>query len=140
MRTSQEGIDFIKNQEGLVLNAYRCAANVLTLGYGHTYGVKETDTVTREQAENLLRFDLMEFEKAVNEVEGLKTQDQFDAMVSLAFNIGITAFKNSTLVKLFEAGRSRLAADEFLKWNHIKGKVNDGLTKRRRMERGMFLS
>ena len=89
MNTSEKGKNLIKNYEGLRLKAYRCPSNKLTIGYGHTANVKENDVITKEQAENYLTQDLKRFENAVNRLVKVSlTQNQFDALVSFAFNLG----------------------------------------------------
>ena len=89
MNISQEGINLIKKFEGCKLEAYKCAADVWTIGYGSTKGVKEGDTITQEEAEDLLMKDLEVFEEAVNKaVKRSMVQCQFDALVSWTFNLG----------------------------------------------------
>ena len=140
-RISDAGICLIKQFEGCRLEAYRCAAGVPTIGYGHTAGVAMGMKITQAQAEAYLREDLRAFEKAVNKVlECSVTQNQFDALVSFAYNLGAGALRNSTLLKRLHAGDVKGAADEFPKWNKAAGKVLEGLTRRRMMERQLFLS
>ena len=141
MKTSNYGIDLIKQFEGLRLTAYKCAAGVWTIGYGHTAGVREGQTITEEEAENLLRYDLQTFEVGVSQVvKVFLHQHQFDALVSFAFNVGLTAFRQSTLLCRLNGGESaeRVAA-EFLRWNKAGGKVVEGLTRRRERESEIFL-
>jgi lysozyme len=153
MRTSEEGKEFIKDYEGLRLKAYRCAAGVLTIGYGHTGGVKKGQEITEHQADVLLNYDLERFEDAVNAAVAQReflrvTQREFDALVSFTFNVGIgdpdsnppePGLLTSTLLRKFLEGDRQGAADQFLRWNKVKGKVNKGLTRRREMERLVFL-
>ncbi len=142
MNISKFGIEFIKKQEGLRTKAYRDAGGILTIGYGHVDPtITENLEIDEVRATELLTIDLVRFVHVVDtSIKVLRTQEQFDAMVSLAFNIGDNAFKNSTLVEVMNRGDVRRAADEFLRWNKVNGRPNDGLTKRRRMERGLFLS
>lgn len=142
MKTGQLGINLIKSFEGLSLKAYLCPAGVLTIGYGHTgSNVMPGQIISEEQAENLLRIDLNRFEVGVaNSVSASITQNQFDALVSLSFNIGLGAFKNSTLLKLLNDNRPNEAASQFLRWNKGGGKVLPGLTRRREAEMNLFLS
>ena len=141
MKTSQAGIDLIKSFEGLRLTAYADPVGVWTIGYGHTAGVKEGDQISQSQAEDLLRADLEEFEEGVRDaVQVSLTQQQFDALVSLAFNVGLGAFRRSTLRRRLNAGDYEGAAQEFARWNMAGGRVLHGLTKRRAAERDMFLS
>ena len=100
MRTSQRGIDLIKSHEGLRTKAYMCPANVLTIGYGHTRSVFPGQVIDVKEAEELLKEDLIRFENAVNKyVEVYLNQNQFDALVSFTFNVGISAFRNSTMLR-----------------------------------------
>lgn len=139
MRVSKAGLSLIKEFEGLRLEAYRCQADVLTIGYGHTRDVKPGDKITAETAEKMLVDDVSVFELAVSKaVTAPLTQNQFDALVSLAFNIGATAFTNSTLVKKLNLGRD--AADEFLRWRYVNRVESPGLLRRREAERALFLS
>ena len=141
LKISDAGICLIKQFEGCRLEAYRCAAGVPTIGYGHTAGVTMGMRITQAQAEAYLREDLRKFEQAVNNVLGCSvTQNQFDALVSFAYNLGAGALRNSTLLKCLNAGDVKGAADEFPKWNKAAGKVLEGLTRRRMQERQLFLS
>lgn len=144
MKTSNNGRNFIKGFEQLRLKAYPdpgTGGKPWTIGWGHTKGVMQGDRITQEQAEAFFSEDLAVFELTVNSaIKRMMTQNQFDSMVSLAFNIGGPAFAGSTLVKKFNAGDTRGAADEFPKWRNSAGKVMPGLAKRRAAEREMFLS
>lgn len=132
----------IKEAEGLRLEAYKDGGGVWTIGYGHTgKEVKKGLQIDMTAAEAYLTLDLQTAEDAVNKsVKVNLTQNQFDALVSLAYNIGATAFKSSTLVKLLNKGKYDEAAEEFPRWNKDNGKVIDGLTNRRVKERALFLS
>ena len=90
MRTSQNGINLIKQFEGCRLKAYKCAAGVPTIGYGHTAGVKMGQTITQVQAESYLKDDLMKYETKVMKYNDKYrfNQNEFDALVSFAYNIG----------------------------------------------------
>lgn len=134
------GIALIKSFEGLELTAYRDAVGVLTIGYGSTGPhVKPGMKITEQEAEALLRKDLARFESAVDKLTGGNaTQDQFDAMVSLAFNVGETNLAKSTLLKLHNAGDYVAAADQFARWNRAGGKVLNGLTRRRAAEANLY--
>lgn len=140
MQTSQAGVDLIKEFEGCRLKACRCPAGVLTAGYGSTGPhVKPTTVYTLEQAETRLRLDLMRFEQAVIRGANDFSQHQFDAMVSLAFNVGIGAFEKSTLLRKHNAGDHEGAAREFGRWNKAGGRVLAGLTRRRAAEAVLYL-
>lgn len=144
MKTGAKGRELIKSFESLKLKAYPDPATggkPWTIGWGHTKGVKPGDQITQVQAETFLAEDLSVFEAAVSTaIKRPMTQNQFDAMVSLAFNIGGANFASSTLVKKFNAGDVSGSADEFLRWNRANGKVMNGLTRRRTAERELFLS
>lgn len=143
MRTTKEGLDLIKSCEGLRLKAYPDPAtggDPWTIGYGHTGGVKPTDVITAEKAEELLLQDILKFEKGVSSL--LKTNitdNQFSALVSFAFNLGLGNLQTSTLLKLLNSGKFKEAADQFPRWNKANGKEMAGLTKRRNLEKQLFL-
>ena len=140
MNISKQGIDLIKQFEGCKLTAYKCPAGVLTIGYGHTgRDVHYSDVITQEQAEKLLKKDLQFFEIFVSKcVKVPLNQNQFDALVSLAFNIGINAFKNSTLLKLLNQFEYDKASEQFLRWKYAGGKILLGLARRRQAEKDLF--
>ena len=139
MKISKRGIDLIKHFEGLRLEAYRCPADVPTIGYGHTLGVKMGDRITQDQAEELLRKDLAIFERGVNKaVTALITQGQYDSLVSFAYNLGLGALLGSTLLRKLNAGED--ASGEFCRWVNAGGRRLDGLVRRREAERVLFVS
>lgn len=137
MKTSENGINLIKKFEGCRLKAYKCAAGVWTIGYGHAAGVKSTNVITKEQAEQYLTEDLERFEKNVERYRYRYdwNQNEFDAMVSFAFNVG-------SIDQLTADGtRSKeLIVEKMISYNKVKGKVVDGLTERRKAERELFLT
>lgn len=136
MNISKNGIDFIKKEEGLVLNAYLCPANVWTIGYGHTNGVKKGDKITEEQAEDFLVNDLLYSERIVNKMVKVKlNQNQYDALVSFVFNVGSGNFINSTLLKKLNAGaNSDEICVELRRWIFSKGRKLPVLVARRQRE------
>ncbi|MGL4566902.1 MAG: lysozyme [Fusobacteriaceae bacterium] len=139
MKISQKGIDLIKNFEGCRLVAYKCPAGVWTCGFGTTLGVTPGMVITQRQAEKLLENDLIKFEVAVESlVEVLLTQEQFDSLVSFAYNVGNSALKKSTLLQKLNKGDYKGASEEFLRWNKAAGKVLPGLVKRRLAEQKLF--
>ena len=149
MQASEHCIALIHEFEGLSTKAYKCPAGVWTIGFGHTKGIKEGDTITRGVAERLLKNDLEELSinltRALNADEIVVSQEQFDALCSFAFNLGLNALIHSTLWSYLSKGKDQAAADEFLKWNKARdasGKkiVLKGLTRRREAERALFLS
>jgi lysozyme len=140
LRTGARGLDLIKSFEGLRLSAYRDSVGIWTIGYGHTKGVKPGDTITVEQANDFLREDLRDAERAVNDLTFLNlTQSQFDALVSFTFNLGRGNLQASTLLRRVNEGDFEGAAEEFLRWTKAGGKVLPGLVRRREAERALFL-
>lgn len=140
MQISSNGIKLIQSFEGCELTAYRDPAGVLTIGWGHTKGVTEGETITQTEANNLLKGDLKDFVDGVNSLVKVNlNQNQFDALVSFAYNVGLSALESSTLLSLLNHGDYKGAANEFPKWNHAGGEVLDGLTKRRLAEQTLFL-
>lgn len=141
---SQTGLDCVKGFEGYSGTAYLCPAGVPTIGYGHTSSVtmasvKNMYSITRSEAEKLLREDLGTAEDAVNKlVEVDLTQNQFDALVSFTFNVGAGAFKRSTLLKKLNAGNYDAVPVELMRWTRGGGKVLTGLVKRREKEAEMW--
>lgn len=144
MKISQKGIDLIKQFEGVSLKAYPdpgTGGEPWTIGYGHTGGVKKGDVITQAQAEDLLRKDLIKFEAGVSNALTVETtQQQFDAMVSLAFNIGLGNFTKSTLLRKHNAKCWQCAAAQFGVWRNAGGKVMNGLIRRRAAERELYMS
>lgn len=151
MIVSSSGLALMKGHEGCRLKAYLCSAGVWTIGYGHTRGVKEGDTCTQRQADDWLLEDSGFAEKAVNdEVKVSLTQNQFDALVSFVYNVGVgrrltdpkgpAGFLGSTLLRKLNAGDYTGAADEFSKWVRGGGKILNGLVARRADERALFLT
>lgn len=143
MKISNTGIDLICSFEGLRLKAYDDGVGVWTIGYGTTVingvKVKKGDTCTLEQAKAYMAQDLKQFESAVNQVKVPLNQNQYDALVSLAYNIGVSAFLNSTLLKKLNAKDYKGAAEQFPRWNRGGGRVLNGLVKRRKIEMELFL-
>ena len=140
MNTSKTGIELIKKFEGCVLKAYKCPAGVWTIGYGHTAGVKEGQTITKKEAEAYLKQDLTTFETVVsNLVTVAINQNQFDALVSFCYNLGPRNLRSSTLLKQINAGNFNGAAEEFDRWVYAGGKKLSGLVKRRAAEKALFL-
>lgn len=137
----KDGLELIKNFEGCVLKVYLDAIGLPTIGYGHLIKPGESFTkITQKEAEDLLKSDAQIFVDGVNKLlEVNVTQNQFDALVSIAFNIGLGNLKSSTLLRLVNAGDYKGAADQFPRWNKAGGKVLSGLTKRRNAERDLFL-
>lgn len=140
MRVSNICIEELKAFEGLRKEAYYDPAGVLTIGYGHTGpDVSPGDVISEYWAEHLLRADLYETEKAVDELDVAKTQGQFDALVSFAYNLGINRLRTSSLLKTIrEGGNMRAIKREFKKWVHAGDKTLRGLETRRAWEAERF--
>ncbi len=149
---SENGLSLVKSFEGKHYEGYLCPAGKWTIGYGHTgetlgqpspKGMRISDA----DIDNLLKKDMTSFEKTVlRSVTVPLKQHQFDALVSLAFNIGAGNFATSTLLKKLNAKDYGGAAEQFLVWNKItnpqtkKKEVSNGLVRRRQAERHMFLT
>lgn len=142
MSVSDRGVDLIAKYEGCSLQAYKCPAGVWTIGYGHTAGVTEGQTLPSEaSAKALLKEDLKKYSGYVNLYvrKGLITfplnQNQFDALTSFCYNCG-----SGSLQKLVSGRDAQAVADKLLSYNKGDGKVLAGLTRRREEERELFLS
>lgn len=140
MEASKILIEQIKAFEGLRLEAYRDAAGVLTIGYGHTGSdINEGDRITAYWAKELLRNDLGATEAAVRRLHVARTQGQFDALVSFVFNLGIERLQGSTLLKVIRHGGSHDQIQrEFKRWVYAGGKKLRGLERRRAWEAKRF--
>jgi len=141
MKISLEGLALIKRFEGCRLEAYKCSANVLTIGYGHTGGVKETDTITQDEADKLLQEDVEQFEKYVDDNVTVELgQSQFDALVAWTFNLGVGNLRESTMLKKLNSEDYASVPSEMKRWNKAGGKTLDGLIRRRKAESLLFES
>lgn len=149
MRINKAGLQLIKDFEGLRLEPYNCSANVPTIGWGSTFyengvKVKLTDPkITKERAEQLLINTINGFEAKLNKtLQGIVLNDnQYSALVSFSFNLGIGNLQKSTLLKLVKIHPNNpQIAKEFLKWNKAGGKVLNGLTRRREAESKLYFS
>ena len=146
MIPSQNCINMIKMFEGFRAKPYKCPAGVPTIGYGSTFysnGKKVTlkdKLITEQDATNLLTTVVTNFSSGVSKLLKVQvTQNQFDALVDFAYNVGIGNLKSSTLLKKVNAKNFSGAALEFIKWNKADGKVLPGLTKRRTAEKDLFI-
>jgi lysozyme len=138
---TQQGLDLIKKYEGLRLEAYKCPAGVWTIGYGHTKGVVKGMKISKEEAEELLKQDVSVFELQVINTVGKLSDCKIDALVSFAYNVGIAAFRNSTLCRKVKANSDDPAIrNEFMKWIYAGGKKLQGLERRRKEEAEMYFS
>lgn len=134
MKISQRGIDLIKEFEGCKLTAYKDAVGVWTIAYGHTKNVKQGMKITQEQAEELLKEDLAEYEAKVEKYDKYNwNQNQFDALVSFAYNIG-------SIDQLTSNGRRAIKtiSEKILEYNKAGGKILEGLVRRRKAEKKLF--
>lgn len=146
MEVSTEGRELVKQFEGLSLTAYRCPAGVWSIGFGRTQGVRPGDTITAAQADAYLAADLVAFGQNVERMIGgaATSQHEFDALVSLAYNIGLGAIEKSTVMRLHKAGDKIGAARAFEMW--CKATVNGqlqtlpGLLSRRQREAAYYLT
>ncbi len=133
--------DFVKQFEGRELKAYQCSAGKWTIGYGHVKGVKEGDEISASEAEQLLVEDLTAIADDLNRLVNVPVSEgQYIALLSLAFNVGASAIKKSTLLFHLNHGRYEDAAAEFDKWIYAGGKLSEGLKRRRAAERSLFES
>jgi lysozyme len=148
-KTSKAGGAFIAAFEGVELKAYPdpgTGGDPWTIGVGHTAAagppaVHKGMTITRDEALSILAQDLGKVERTVSkQVPGALAQSEFDALVSLCFNIGDGNFGKSSVVRHLNAGERAQAGDAFLMWNKAAGKVMKGLTRRREAERHLFLT
>ncbi|AGF74951.1 phage related lysozyme [Bartonella australis AUST/NH1] len=143
-KISKEGLELIKQWEGLRLQAYQDTAGVWTIGYGHTVKagepfVQDGMKITQSQADTILRRDLKQFEKVVEqEVSCPLTDGQFTALVSFCYNIGTEAFRNSTLLKKLNKGHYEAVPAELQKWTKAGGQRLQGLVHRRSAESGLW--
>ena len=148
LHLSQKGLDLIKQFEGLKLKPYLCPANIATVGFGNTYypdgsKVKLTDpAITAQKAEELLKFLVQSYEKGVDSFcRDDINQNQFDALTSFAYNVGVGNLQKSTLIKKVNLNPNDPAIRlEFMKWNKGAGKVLAGLTRRRQAEADLYFS
>jgi lysozyme len=145
MKVNAEGYALIKKFEGCRLKAYKCPANVWTIGYGNTFyengmKVKEGDVITQQRAEELAKFIIDQFAVTIEPfIQKPLTDNQFSACVSLAYNIGTSGFKRSSVFKKLNINpNDPTIADSFKLWNKGGGKILAGLVKRREAEIALY--
>ncbi len=132
MNFTDAGWDLLKKREGLRLHAYPDSGGKLTIGYGHTNGVREGDAITREKADLFLLLDLDEASRCVNtHVHVPLNPNQFSALVIFTFNVGCNAFTNSTLVRVLNAGDYHFVPNQLRRWVYDNGVIVRGLVHRR---------
>ena len=142
-----EGVKILEQLEGLKLKAYKCSAGVWTIGLGNTFyedgtKVKQGDSITKIQAYSLFELIAVNFEKSINENVKVKiNQNQFNALFCFVYNVGISAFKNSTLLRILNVNpNDGNIAKQFLRWNKIAGVDSKGLTNRRIKESALYFT
>lgn len=147
MQINEAGLEIVKHYEGLRLKSYRDPVGIWTIGYGTTTAagvgidVRPNMTITEQEADTYLRRALDKFAgEILPAMKREPTQNQFSAMLSLAYNIGPTAFKKSTCLRRFNAGDIEGAADALTWFNKAGGKVLRGLVRRRAAEHELFLA
>lgn len=131
----------IKQFEGFCRNAVKCPAGVWTIGYGHTAGVKEGMTITKEEADRLFDDEIEQFERWIRPMVANVplNQNQYDALVSFAYNAGVNALKTSTLLRKVKANPNDPSIRaEFMKWIYAAGKKLKGLENRRKAEADFY--
>ena len=139
MKISLEGLSLIKKFEGCRLEAYYCSGGVLTIGYGHTKDVKEGDKINQDEAENLLKEEMPEYEGYINSmIEVPLDQCQFDALVCWVYNLGPNNLKESTMLRILNEGDYGGVPEQIKRWNKAGGKVLEGLVRRRDAEALLF--
>lgn len=140
MILSQKGKDLIQSFEQCKLSAYQDQRGIWTIGWGHTLGVVAYLTCSSKEADEWFDQDMLNAENGVNNtVKVPLDQNQFDALVSFTFNVGVGSEAHSTLLKLLNNGDLSGAAKQFLVWNHVNGVTNVGLTRRRKAEQALFM-
>jgi lysozyme len=141
IKVSELGLALIRRFEGCRVKAYQCPAKVWTIGYGHTKTAKPGMQISLAEANYLLQQDVAIFEQAVSKLVTVPiNQNQFDALVSFAFNVGTGALANSTLLTTLNRRNYLGAADQFLRWSKVGNTTLKGLLDRRTEERKIFLS
>ncbi len=140
MKASSNAVKFIKESEGLRLEAYKDPGDgTLTIGWGHTSGVKEGDRITQAQAERFLQEDIRIVEDELKRQGLALNQNQIDALVSLIFNIGIPQFRTSTILKRIKANPCDPdIRHQFSRWKYAGGKILPGLIRRRKEEADLY--
>ena len=132
---NEDGLELIREYEGLRLKAYRCPGQIWTIGYGHTRTVTSNMIITEDEAEGLLKDDVYDAQRAVSRLIQVPLSDnQFSALVSFTFNVGITNLKKSTLLKLLNRGWYEQVPAQLMRWTKSRGESLGGLSRRRAAE------
>ena len=141
MKTSEVGVELIKEFEGCKQVAYQDSVGVWTIGYGHTKDVYEGQLAIKKTIERWLQEDLEEFESYVSKLVKVElNQNQFDALVAWTYNLGPTNLKESTMLRKLNYGDYASVPDEMRRWNKAGGEVLNGLVRRRDAEANLFSS
>lgn len=136
---NERGVQLLRDFEGLRLTAYKCPAGFWTVGYGHTLSARAGQKITRAEAELLLGQDLQRFEQGITRLVTVPlTSNQFSALVCFTFNIGLTAFENSTLRRLLNRCWYSQVPTQMRRWDKANGKVLPGLARRRLAEAALW--
>ena len=139
MKISIDGINIIKTFEGLFLKSYLCPAKIWTIGWGSTKGVKKGMVITVQEAEQRLLDDIAPTENYLNNLGIDLNQNQFDALCSFIFNLGVGNFSSSTLLKLIKKNKNDPnIKNQFNRWVYAGGKKLPGLVKRRKIEGDLY--
>ena len=139
MQISEEGRQLIKKFEGWELEAYKCSADVWTIGYGRTKNVSRGDTCTQEQADKWLEEELPVYGAYVSDAVLVPLdQNEFDALVAWTYNLGPTNLNNSTMLKVLNDNKKEEVPGQMRRWNKANGKVLEGLERRRLAESLLF--
>lgn len=139
MECNKKGIDLIKSFEGLSLQVYHDVVGLLTVGYGHRTNLAWGESISQETADQLLEQDLKHFSDGVTKLLKVElNENQFSALVSFAYNLGIGSLEHSTLLKMCNQNKLTECQNQFGKWCHAGGHVVPGLVRRRNAERDLF--
>ena len=147
MRINETGLNLIKSYEGCSLVAYQCPANIWTIGYGNTEYLKQFSDpsgirITQEKADELFAQNIEKFENGVSAIftQNLLNDNQFSALVSFAYNVGLRTLRRSSLLRYIEENPNNFdfIRYQFLKWDHVGTRVLSGLLKRREAEFNLY--
>lgn len=140
MRLSSTGLDLLKRRTGLTLNARQDGAGLWFIGYAHYGDVHEGMTITQDEAEAKLEYEIGRYETQLAGMLQIPvSQGQWDALLLLVFDYGLMRIRSSILIRLVNSGDVERAADEFLKWIQVRGRPDMQMARRRAVEREMFL-
>lgn len=135
MRTDDRAKAIIRKFEGFHSIPYLCPAKIWVIGYGHTRTVRSGQKITLDEAEKMLSDDLSVIERAIERLVIVPLDDfQFNALVSFVFNVGISNFEGSTLLRLLNRGWYDQVPTQFMRWNRVNGEATGSLAKRRAAE------